>query len=88
MITRTVSIYKATAYKADFDVNTMSADVTELGSVEFRGMSAPNGVIRKAFADAGNPVPKGTKFKVEVIGDEKWGMDLDTFMANAHRVDQ
>lgn len=88
MITRTVSIYKATAYKADFDVNTMSADVTELGSVEFRGMSAPQGVIRKAFADVGHPVPKGTKFRVEAIGEERWGMDLDTFMANAHRIDQ
>lgn len=87
MITRTVSIYRATAYKVDFDTDTMSASVKELGSVEFRGMSAPSTVIRAAFADAGTPMPKGTKFKVEVIGEERWGMSLETFMANAERID-
>lgn len=88
MITRTISVYKATAYAVETDVATKSAKFVEVGTVTFKGMSAPKGAIRKAFADAGNPVPKGTVFEVEVVGEEKWGMDLDTFMANAHRIDE
>ena len=88
MITRTVSVYKATAYRVDFDMETMSGSAVELGSVEFKGMSAPKATIRRAFEESGTPVPKGTKFKVEVVGEERWGMDLDTFMANAHRIDE
>lgn len=88
MITRTVSVYRATAYRVDFDMDTMTGKAEEVGSVEFKGMSAPKATIRRAFEEAGTPVPKGTKFKVEVVGEERWGMDLDTFMANAHRIDE
>lgn len=87
MITRTVSIYKATAYKVETDMATMTAAFKPVGEVTFKGMSAPKTAIRKAFADAGTPVPKGCEFQVEVVGEERWGMDLDTFMANAHRID-
>lgn len=88
MITRTVSVYKATAYTVETDMATKTAKFNEIGSVEFKGMSAPKAAIRKAFKDVGIEVPRGTEFEVEVVGEEKWGMDLDTFMANAHRIDE
>lgn len=84
MITRTLNTYRARAYKLDFKDGQATADL--VGEVEFKGMSAPQSVIRKAFADSGNPVPRGCKFETEVVGEEKWGCTLEEFMAVAHPI--
>ena len=87
MITRTISTYKATAYTSKVDFKTKTAQIEELGTVEFLGTSPSKTDIRKAFAESGHAVPKGTDFDVVEVEKATYACSLDDFLECAQKVE-
>lgn len=82
MITRTVTTYKATAYKIAWDNGKPTA--AEIGSVEYIGGGSESKTeARSAFKAAGIAVPRGTEIVIEVVGETLYGMSMAAFMAAA-----
>lgn len=84
-ITRTLTTFKAVAYKLAL-VNGQAVSET-LGEVEFTGTRATKTDARKAFADAGMPLPKGVEINVTPVRETLYAMGLDKFVELAHPVE-
>lgn len=85
-ITRTLTTFKAVAYKLALVDGQAVAET--LGEVEFSGTRATKTDARKAFADAGKPLPKGVEINIAPVREVLYAMDLDKFIANAQPVEQ
>lgn len=85
-ITRTLTTFKAVAYKLAL-VDGQAVTET-LGEVEFSGTRATKTDARKAFADAGKPLPKGVEINIVPVREVLYAMDLDKFIENAQPVEQ
>lgn len=84
-ITRTLTTFKATAYKLTIEDGQAKAEV--LGEVEFGGTRATKTDARKAFADSGNPLPKGVEITIVPVREVLYAMDLDKFIEMAQPVE-
>lgn len=87
MFTRTLTAYKATAYTAKTDFKTKKAEFVELGTVEFLGTSPSKTDIRKAFAENGISVPKGTEFDLVEIEKATYGCTMEEFLEIAQKIE-
>lgn len=82
MITRTVTNYKASAYKVAWVEGKPVASL--LGEVEYIGGGSESKTeARKAFKAAGIGIPRGTEIVIENCGETLYGMEMAAFMAAA-----
>lgn len=87
MFTRTLTTYKATAYTSKVDFKTKTAQIVELGTVEFLGTSPSKTDIRKAFAENGVTVPKGTEFDLVEVEKTTYGCTMEEFLEIAQKIE-
>lgn len=80
-ITRTLTTFKATAYKLSLIDGQAKAEI--IGEVEFGGTRATKTDARKAFADAGTPLPKGVEINIVPVRENLYAMDLEKFIEMA-----
>lgn len=85
-ITRTMTTFRANAYKLFIKDGAPALD--DLGSVEFTGTRADKTMARKAFAETGNPLPKGVEIEIVPVQEVVYGMDLEKFIENAQVIDK
>lgn len=83
MFTRTITTWKATAYKIDDNLK-----VIEVGSVEYVSASTGLTEARAALKTAGYEITRGMKITVEKVAEETYGMTVEEFMLHAHRIDR
>lgn len=83
--TRTMTTFRATAYKLYIKDGAPALD--NLGSVEFTSTRADKTMARKAFAEVGNPIPKGCEIEIVPIAETVYGMDLDKFIEMAQVIE-
>lgn len=80
MFTRTLTTYKATAYKTVTDLATKTATVQEIGEVQFVGTTPTKTDARRAFQEEGIALPKGTEIEIVELKKELWGCTIEEFL--------
>lgn len=85
-ITRTMTTFRATAYKLFIKDGAPALD--NLGSVEFTATRADKTMARKAFAEVGNPLPKGVEVEIVPVEEIVYGMDLEKFIEMAQVIEK
>ena len=83
--TRTMTTFRATAYKLHIKDGAPALD--NLGSVEFTSTRADKTMARKAFAEIGNPIPKGCEVEIVPVAETVYGMDLEKFIEMAQVIE-
>lgn len=83
--TRTMTTFRATAYK--LYIKSGQPAIDNLGSVEFTATRADKTMARKAFAESGNPVPKGVEIEIVPVAETVYGMDLEKFIEMAQVIE-
>lgn len=86
MFTRTVTTWKASAYKVAWIDG--KPEIELVGEVEYNSASTSKTEARAALVAAGYTVPRGTEIQVAKVAEETYGMDIDTFMLYAKRIDK
>ena len=87
MVTRTFTVYKVTAEKVVVNRKERTFDSEYIGECVVEALGKPSRkAIVDAFANAGVKIQKGTEFTMEPVSYKTLGMDIATFIANAHEV--
>lgn len=76
-VTRTVKKFRATAISANLKARTFET----VGVVEFSGTHATATIARKAFADEGMKLAKGTQVEIEEVGSITYACELEDFIS-------
>lgn len=83
-VTRTVKRFRATAVKANIKERTFES----VGEVEFSGTHATATIARKAFADNGMKIAKGTQIEIEEVGSVTYACELEDFISISHVISE
>lgn len=86
MFTRTITTFKATAYKMELDKETMTANVTELGTALFVSTNGSKTEARAALKSAGVDCPRGCEVTWEAVESTLYAMPIDKFMSLAEPI--
>lgn len=77
--TRTLTTFEATAFTVDLDDN-LTPTVNTIASVKFMATRAGTTEARKAFAENGYTIKRGSRIKIVPVEEVVYACDLDDFM--------
>lgn len=87
LFTRTLNTFEATAVKSNIDPETMTATVDPIATVHYVATSPSKTEARKAFAEHGYTIPKGTDIIQKAVKEVRYGCTIEEFLEIAQPIE-
>lgn len=87
LFTRTITTFEATAVDVVLDPNTLETRAEPIATVHYDATAASKTEARKAFAEQGYTIPKGTEIVQKPVKETRYACSLEDFLEIAQPIE-